>query len=295
MSIDITCIGHTTIDRVITPTETVSMPGGTSIYFSSAMAALDVRYTLVTSLAERDLFALRTLQERGVVIIVHPSPGTLFFENTYGNDPDSRTQRVLEMAEPFTPSQVTALKASIYHLGTLVAGDIPAETIRALAANGKVSLDVQGLLRRVQDQQVIPVDWTEKETLLPFVHFLKANEEEMAVLTGLNDVKKGAAKLAALGAKEVIITRGSSGSVIYAAGKYFSIPAFVPKQVQDATGCGDTYMAGYIYKRFKDASIQEAGEFAAAMATLKIEAFGPFSGTKENVEALVKSGKPTAG
>ena len=37
-----------------------------------------------------------------------------------------------------------------------------------------------------------------------------------------------------------------------------------------ATGCGDTYMAGYLYQRLKGAGIQDAGEFAAAMATLKL-------------------------
>lgn len=42
-------------------------------------------------------------------------------------------------------------------------------------------------------------------------------------------------------------------------------------------------MTGYLYQRAKGASIEEAGRFAAAMSTLKIEASGPFSGTKEAV------------
>ncbi|MDI6890711.1 MAG: hypothetical protein QMC83_07220 [Thermodesulfovibrionales bacterium] len=33
----------------------------------------------------------------------------------------------------------------------------------------------------------------------------------------------------------------------YAKGKFYSIPSFVASIV-DPTGCGDTYMAGYIYK-----------------------------------------------
>jgi sugar/nucleoside kinase (ribokinase family) len=55
----------------------------------------------------------------------------------------------------------------------------------------------------------------------------------------------------------------------------------------DATGCGDTYMAGYLYQRVRGAAIREAGEFAAAMATLKIEASGPFTGTRAEVLALL--------
>ena len=42
-------------------------------------------------------------------------------------------------------------------------------------------------------------------------------------------------------------------------------------------------MTGYLYKRAKGASIEEAGRFAAAMTTLKIEGIGPFNGTKEDV------------
>lgn len=51
----------------------------------------------------------------------------------------------------------------------------------------------------------------------------------------------------------------------------------------DATGCGDTYVTGYLYMRNKGASYEEAGCFAAAMSTLKLEASGPFNGTEEDV------------
>lgn len=291
MHYDICCIGHTTMDRVITPLETVSMPGGTSFYFSSAMAAVDVAYVLVTSLAKKDQPILAPLEEKGISIRAYSSAHTLFFENSYGHNPNDRTQRVLQEADPFTPEQVTGINASIYHLGTLMAGDIPAAAIKALAAKGKISLDVQGYLRKVSDKAVLPIDWAEKENLLPFVHFLKANEEEMAVLTGQRDADKGAKQLLAWGAKEVIITLGSEGSIIYTADDSALIPAFVPTVLKDATGCGDTYMAGYLYRRCKGHSIEEAGAFAAAMATLKLQASGPFCGTEREVEVLLKKSK----
>jgi sugar/nucleoside kinase (ribokinase family) len=50
-------------------------------------------------------------------------------------------------------------------------------------------------------------------------------------------------------------------------------------------------MAGYLYQRSKGAPVQDAGEFAAAMATLKIEGSGPFTGTKEDVLDLLASRK----
>lgn len=89
----------------------------------------------------------------------------------------------------------------------------------------------------------------------------------------------------------MIITLGSKGSVIYGNNVFCQIPAFAPKQLRDATGCGDTYMAGYLYKRSKGASVREAGEFAAAMATLKLQVSGPFTGTAADVETLLKTVK----
>jgi sugar/nucleoside kinase (ribokinase family) len=42
-------------------------------------------------------------------------------------------------------------------------------------------------------------------------------------------------------------------------------------------------MAGYLYMRAKGADIQRAGEFAAAMASLKMESPGPFTGAEQQI------------
>ena len=90
------------------------------------------------------------------------------------------------------------------------------------------------------------------------------------------------------GVKEVLITLGSLGSIIYAEGTFHKIPAYPPKDIVDATGCGDTYMAGYLYMRKRGASYQEAGCFAAAMCSVKLQSYGPFGGTEEEVHSIIK-------
>jgi len=85
------------------------------------------------------------------------------------------------------------------------------------------------------------------------------------------------------GVKEIVITNGSQGSLIYSDGVFYTIPAYSPKIIVDATGCGDTYMAGYLYKRVNGVDIQESGEFAAAMSGLKTAATGAFKGTETDV------------
>ena len=144
-------------------------------------------------------------------------------------------------------------------------------------------------MRRVENYNVQAVDWPDKREALRHIHFLKANEYEIEVLTGQSDVYKGAKILFEWGVKEVIITLGSKGSFIFRDSVFYTIPAYHPISVVDATGCGDTYMAGYLSQRIKGVTIQKSGEFAAAMATLKIESSGPFQGTREDVVALLKS------
>lgn len=263
------------------------MAGGTSFYFSNAIRNMNVNYTLVTALAESEMHVVEELRAKGIEVNVLPSTHTVYFENIYSENQDHRTQRVLQKADPFTAAQLLDINARIFHLGPLLADDIPVELIKALAAKGKVSLDVQGYLRKVENKQVIPIDWQAKKEGLQYIHTLKANESEMEVLTGLKDVRKGAQVLFDWGVKEVVITLGSMGSVIYNGRTFYNIPAYIPTAVIDATGCGDTYMAGFLYQRIKGASLQDAGEFAAAMATLKIQSSGPFTGTTEDVMGLL--------
>jgi sugar/nucleoside kinase (ribokinase family) len=263
------------------------MAGGTSFYFSNAIRNMDAKYTLVTALAESEMHVVSALRAKGIEVNALPSVHTVYFENIYSENQDHRTQRVLQKADAFTAAQLMDVNARIYHLGPLLADDIPVDLIRALAAKGKVSLDVQGYLRKVENKQVIAIDWQAKKEALQYIHTLKANESEMEVLTGIKDVRKGAQVLYDWGVKEVVITLGSMGSVIYNGRTFYNIPAYIPTAVIDATGCGDTYMAGFLYQRIKGASLQDAGEFAAAMATLKIQSSGPFTGTPEDVTSLL--------
>jgi sugar/nucleoside kinase (ribokinase family) len=289
---DICCVGHITLDKVVTPKATVYMAGGTSYYFSNAISNMNLDYMLVTALAEKDKDIVEELRSKGIEVMALPSAYTVYFENIYTKDQDHRVQRVSQKADPFTADQLLSVDARIFHLGPLLADDIPSELIRPLSQKGMVSLDIQGYLREVRNKNVHAIDWPAKKEALQYVNFLKANESEMMVLTGETDVRKGARILFDWGVKEVVITLGSRGSVIYNGRNFYIIPAYSPiTSVVDATGCGDTYMAGYLYCRAKGMNLQESGEFAAAMATLKIESSGPFTGTEEEVMALLYNNK----
>ncbi|HEY9008873.1 MAG TPA: PfkB family carbohydrate kinase [Ohtaekwangia sp.] len=288
---DICCIGHITHDKVVTTKSVVHMAGGTSFYFSNAIRNMHIKYTLVTALSRKDIHFVSDLRAKGIDVNVLPSTHTVYFENIYSGNMDHRTQRVPQTADPFTVEQLVDVQSKIFHLGPLLAHDIPVELIKDLASRGIVSLDVQGYLRKVENEKVLAIDWTDKREALPYIDILKANEFEMEVLTGVKDVREGAKILTDWGVKEVVITLGSQGSVLYKDDVFYEIPAFLPKTIEDATGCGDTYMAGYLYQRLQGAALQDAGEFAAAMATIKIESSGPFTGSKEDVVKMAAHGR----
>jgi sugar/nucleoside kinase (ribokinase family) len=285
---DICCIGHITLDKIVTAKAVKHMAGGTAFYFSNAIRNMDVRYKLITAVAETELPSVANLRDKGIEVKVLPSAHTVYFENIYGENQDNRTQRVLQKADAFFAEDIKDVEAIIFHLGPLLADDMSTDLIKALFSRGNVSVDAQGYLREVIDKGVHAVDWADKKEALKYIDILKVNESELEVLTGIADIREGAKVLAECGVKEVVVTLGSMGSVIYADSIYYDVPAYKPTEVVDATGCGDTYMAGYLYKRVKGADIQNAGEFAAAMAGLKIETSGPFEGTEEDVMAMIE-------
>lgn len=289
----ICCIGHITHDKIITPETEVDMPGGTSYYFAHAMYHLNggKDFQLVTSLAETDMQAVTDLRQLGINVSVVPSRHTVYFENKYGENQNNRTQRVLAKADPFTVESLKNLKASVFHLGSLLADDFSLQVIESLAERGEVSVDSQGYLREVRGEKVYAVDWKEKREALRHIDVLKVNEYEMEVLTGHNDAHDAALQLAEWGVKEVCVTLGNYGSVILEDNHFYDICAYPPLRVVDATGCGDTYSTGYLYMRSRGANPSEAGHFAAAMSTLKLEANGPFARTEDDVWHIIKEGR----
>lgn len=286
---DICCIGHITKDKIVTPHRVVYMAGGTSFYFAYAINQLpnDVSFSLVTSMDPTETEPAEKMRQAGIDVTLNASRNTVFFENIYGENQNERKQRVLAKADPFTIEQLEHVDAKVYHLGSLLSDDFSNEVVEYLAKKGKVSIDVQGYLREVRDEKVYPIDWKDKLKVLKNTYYLKVNEIEMETITGLKDAHEAAKLLHSWGVTEVIITLGSEGSLIYVDDTFYEIPAYAPHEVVDATGCGDTYSAGYLYQRTLGATPTEAGKFAAAMCTIKLEHNGPFNRSIADIHEII--------
>ena len=302
---DVCIVGHITEDRVrgIEGPEERG-PGGTAYYMPMALGLLGLKTLVITKLAKDDRHFLDIFHGRGIDVWATESPQTTIFENVYVRS-RSRSQWIWALAPPFTVQDVQDAQARVFHLGPLTPKDIPLEILVYLSSKSKISLDVQGFVRRcmvvAQDGKphgkIELVDWAEKEEGLASVSILKADEREAGILSEEGDLKgkrnleKAAKKLSRLGPTEVIITRADKGSLIYSRGESCWIPCYRQRQPLYPTGCGDTYMAGYLFQRLKTDDIRRAGSFAAGIASLKLKNFGPFKGTEKDVWQFLEKRK----
>ena len=67
-----------------------------------------------------------------------------------------------------------------------------------------------------------------------------------------------------------IVTRGGSGSTIYAAGETLDILAVSPRNIVDPTGCGDAYRAGLLLGISEGLSWLDTGRLASLIGAIKI-------------------------
>lgn len=282
MEFDVCVIGHVTRDLVRVAGRAVwSGPGGSAYYTAAALCALGLRVAVVTRLARADAAdLLGDLEARGAAIFARFGTASTHFENIYP-EPGSaeRQQRVRALAPPIAAGDLPTITAAIFHLGPLTRGDLAPDLARALAERpALISADVQGWLRVLCGEEITLGSWPEAPLWLRHVAVLKANEEEAHHLTGCTDMAAAGGRLAAMGPREVLLTRGAAGSLVAAEGRLHAVPAFPPHRLRDVTGAGDSYVAGYLCGRLRGLEPPLAGRLGAAVATAKIAHAGPFGG-----------------
>ncbi len=283
---DLVAVGAISKDRNVVMNEEEVMYGGGA--FQAAFAAVNSGFTtaVVTKLAEADFQSLAPFKEAGIDVYPSLSSHTTSIRNVYTTpDLDRRTCYKLAMADPFRVDDFPDdLKARVYQIAALIAGEVPLDVLRYLAGQGKVGLDAQGFVRTAVGNELISQDWQEKREAFQYLDFLKTDAAEAEILTGRTDREEAIQSLAEMGAKEIILTH-SSEVLAYADGKLYHAE-FKAKNLSGRTGRGDTCFAAYLTQRLRK-DPQEALRYAAALTSIKMETPGPFTGAIEEVEALL--------
>jgi sugar/nucleoside kinase (ribokinase family) len=244
-------VGLVSLDRV---DGGIPRLGGVPVYAARALRLLGSPAVVATKLADEDRPRLSVL---GVPVVARPAAQTIGFR--IENAGNTRHMEIDQLGDPFTPRDVSSwlsralADADWVHAGALTREDFPAETLAALARSHVISLDGQGLVRRPEVGELV-LDAEYDPDVLEHVSILKLAHDELAAL-GL-ELEEGA--LASLGVREVVVTLGPTGAVVYAEGAAEHVPT-IPLEGIDPTGAGDSWATSYLaYRRRKHSPLSAA-------------------------------------
>ena len=150
-----------------------------------------------------------------------------------------------------------------------------------------LSLDMQSFVFQVdgKTKAIHLRDVPEKREILSMVDIVKLDVAEAKTITGSDDLHEAATIIERWGCPEILITR-SDGVLALRNGKGYFVK-FSNRSITGRTGRGDTTIGAYLARRM-DHPIEDALQFAAAMASIKMETPGPYMGTMEDVLARMK-------
>ena len=281
-------IGEIARDTNVDYDGTVVQAIGGAVYYSGFAAANMGHKIAVLPKADTREVDLKAAFAAAPNITVYPlhSDTSFVTKNVYHTaDRERRTSTVDSMIEPYRPEEVPAIDAAIWHLAGLAAGDIPDEMIPFAAQHAMVAIDVQTMLRCVENGGMVYHDWAKKREMLPYIRFLKTDAAEAEILTGTDDRAKAARMLYDWGAKEVLITHNSE-VLVYDGKEIYTCP-IKARDLSGRTGRGDTTFACYITERLT-ADIPTALRTATALVSLKMETPGPYMGTRADVAEYIR-------
>ncbi|MBD3333496.1 ribokinase [candidate division GN15 bacterium] len=289
----ITTIGNPVFDYI--ETKKVKPEGrvmsGCSTNAALALAKLGADVRLVGAVGndfradfDRQLAALNI--ERVLLDSEETGGFSLIYYDDYGNRTLDLLGRATDIA-PVDPKWYNDAEAVL--IGPIL-GEVSLEAIADIRRDfsGLMFCDPQGLLRGADDKGRIYHERVDGiEPALGLFDIVKPNELEAQILTGIDcrkDPFAAAEMIKSWGPKVVVVTLAELGSLIFDGSEFIQVPPYHIDLV-DATGAGDTYMAGFTFEYLKSGGdLRRSGCFASCTSSVMIEFSGPdFSMTESAV------------
>jgi len=286
-SYDVIYAGNYTKDTLITPDGIRYVDGGGMNYAAHVGRQLGLRTAIVTRLSKEDQHVVDNIRADGIDCYPVYSPTSTLMTLEYKTrNVDQRSLYVKSTAGTIQPEHLDGLEARAIVVSPSLRGEVEPEFFIAMRKREGVliSADVQGFVRVLRGESLVYEDWPEAEMVLPNLDILKTDAVEAKQLTGETDIEKAAARLASLGAREVLLTH-SEGVLVFADGEFHHFP-FHSQTLLGRSGRGDTCVGSYVAKRLSMPP-REAARWAAAATSMKMERVGYFQGTEAEVEAFI--------
>ncbi len=284
---DILYVGNYTKDTIITPSGTKMVDGGGMNYAANAGKKLGISPAIVTRLSKDDDHVVAAIRAAGIDCYPVYSPQSTCMTLEYKTaDVDKRNLYVISTAGTITAEHLEGLNAKAVVVSPSLRGEVELGFFQELRKRNDIilSADVQGFVRVLKDQHLLYQSWPQMPDVLRLVDILKSDAVEAEYLTGEKDIEKAALFFASMGVKEIVLTH-SEGVLIHAQGQNHHFK-FHSQSMQGRSGRGDTCVGSYVAKRLT-LPPREAGKWAAAVTSLKIERLGVFDRPISDVENLI--------
>ena len=285
---DVLYIGNYTKDTIVAPSGTKYVDGGAVNYAAHAAAKLGLNVAVVTRLAKEDDHVIEKLIQAGIDCYPTYTPHSTLMTLDYPTrDPDIRKLSVNATAGSISAGDVETLNAKAAVIGSSLRGEVGVDVIEKLKEKEMlVAADMQGFVRVLRGVELNYEPWDEMQSMLARIDVVKSDAVEAEFLTGETDIFKAARFYADMGPREIVLTH-KDGLLILADGQFHEM-GFHPARLDGRSGRGDTCIGTYIAKRLS-LPPREAGIWAAAVTSLKMENLGPFNRSIDEVKAFMNA------
>ncbi len=120
---------------------------------------------------------------------------------------------------------------------------------------------------------------------LPLIDFITPNEDEGRYFTGEDEPERMADVFLAKGVRNAIVKLGGKGCVYRGAEGAVRLPAYDIDAV-DATGAGDTFLAGFVSEILRGSSVPDALAFANACGAVCTTAVGAGTALRDREQVV---------
>jgi len=252
-------------------------------------ARVGVKTAAVVKMSLEEEHITQPMKDLGVDVFIIPADCTTYSRVLHKSENvDERDITLVKTAGLIKVEDIPELESEYYHLGGISDSEFDMALIDGLKTRGyRLSTDMQSYVRQITPvtKEINFGDVKDKEEIVSKMDMVKLDVVEALVLTGTDDLEKAAGIVESWGCPEVVITR-SDGVLARANGEsYFE--KFSNSSVIGRTGRGDTTFAAYQSRRLEH-DIPESLKFAAALVSIKMETYGPFKGTLEDVYKRIK-------
>lgn len=288
---DISVVGHFSIDSIILPNRStpVQSLGGAVTYVSIISTRLNQKTSIISKIGD-DFPAkyLHLLSSEGIdlsLIKKEKKEKTNNFEIKYTEDLTKRSLKLRKRTSSIELNDIPInFNSKIIHLAP-IADEISYDVTEELRKyTDYLSLDPQGLLRKVTKNGIVKRNSKPKIEILDLVDLFKSSYNEIRKITGKSNLKQAIDIIHDKGIDIVIVTLGSKGAILSDCGIKHFIPAYKSEAIVDPTGAGDCFIGGFLAEFLQKKERLWCAYVGSAAASLAIEKIGSnFLGKKEEI------------